>query len=94
MDYGTEHVGWTDRDEVEAANVRQLAPTLTTHVGFSSSMYFQAALSASVLLALYQCIRQASTPFSLTSSIDCWFQSFSVKVWLPSGSRFSRILPS
>jgi hypothetical protein len=54
-------------------------------------MYIQAALSANVLLALYQCIRQASTPFSLTSSIDCWFQSASVNVVLP-GSLFSRML--
>lgn len=70
---------------------RQFIAIAHTHVGFSSSMYFHAARSASVLLARYQCILHASTPFSLTSSIDCWFQSCSVNVAVP-GSRFSRIL--
>jgi hypothetical protein len=59
--------------------------------GFCSFIYAQAARSARVLLARYQCIRQASMPSFSTASIDCLFQSASVKVAVP-GSLFSKIL--
>lgn len=52
----------------------------SSHLVSFSWTKFQAALSARVLLARYQCILQASFPFSLTSLIDTWFQSVSLKV--------------
>lgn len=93
MNDGTKHVRGTNSDNVESAGALASGPRqkTATHVELCSLTKSQAARSASVLLALYQCIRQASVPFSPTSSIDCRFQSDSVKVAVP-GSLFSRML--
>lgn len=73
VDDGAQDVRRADRGEIESGSlVRQgLMRGTGTHDGVSSSMNRHASLSARVLLALYQCIRHASTPSSLTASIDC-----------------------